>query len=348
MESEVKMTKILGIDVSTHNGKPDWAKVKADGVKFAMIRMGIGSDISSQDDKEFERNVSECDRLGIPWGAYLYSYALNVNDAKSEVEHAKRLLKGKKPTYPIAFDMEDADGYKKKNGMPSNSTLVDICETFLSALEKEGYKVTLYASLSWLDNQLNNSKLDKYDKWVAQWGPKCTYGGEYSLWQYTSDGEVNGIDGRVDLNYSYKDFAAKSVSETKKETKKEVKKEVKSKTATVKTYQVTKQHNGYATANDAKYKKNKKTTVPKGKYYVFNESQGMINVTTKKGVPGSWINPSETSAKATNPEYYVVKNNDNLTKIAKEYKTSVASILALNPSIKNKNLIYPKQKIRVK
>ncbi|MED5102426.1 glycoside hydrolase family protein [Niallia circulans] len=116
----------------------------------------------------------------------------------------------------------------------------------------------------------------------------------------------------------------------------------------VKTYQVTKQHNGYTTAADAKSKKNKKTTVPKGKYYVFNESQGMINVTTKKGVPGSWINPSETTAKATKPEYYVVKNNDNLTKIAKKYKTSVAAIQKLNPSIKNPDLIYPKQKIRIK
>lgn len=115
----------------------------------------------------------------------------------------------------------------------------------------------------------------------------------------------------------------------------------------VKTYQVTKQHNGYVTAADAKSKKDKKTTVPKGKYYVFNESQGMINITTKKGVPGSWINPSETTAKVTKPKYYVVKNNDNLTKIAKKYKTSVAAILKLNPSIKNKDLIYPKQKIRI-
>lgn len=121
-----------------------------------------------------------------------------------------------------------------------------------------------------------------------------------------------------------------------------------SKNTNVKTYQVTKQHNGYSTAADAKSKKNKKTTVPKGKYYVFNESKGMINLTTKKGVPGSWINPSETSAKATKPDYHIVKNNENLTKIAKQYKTSVAAIQKLNPSIKNPNLIYPKQKIRIK
>lgn len=121
-----------------------------------------------------------------------------------------------------------------------------------------------------------------------------------------------------------------------------------SKNTNVKTYQVTKQHNGYATAADAKSKKNKKTTVTEGKYYVFNESQGMINVTTKKGVPGSWINPSETTTKATKPEYYIVRNGENLTKIAKNHKTSVAVIQKLNPSIKNPDLIYPKQKIRIK
>ncbi|WP_420915962.1 glucosaminidase domain-containing protein [Niallia circulans] len=116
----------------------------------------------------------------------------------------------------------------------------------------------------------------------------------------------------------------------------------------VKTYQVTKQYNGYATAADAKSKKDKKTTVPKGKYYVFNESQGMINVTTKKGVPGSWINPFETTAKTTKAKHHIVKNGENLTKIAKNHKTSVAAIQKLNPSIKNPDLIYPKQKIRIK
>jgi GH25 family lysozyme M1 (1,4-beta-N-acetylmuramidase) len=200
------MTKLKGIDVSEHNGVIDWDKVKADGIQFAMIRMGFGSDIKSQDDKQFERNVRECDRLGIPWGAYLYSYALTVEQAKSEAAHALRLLKGKKPSYPIAFDMEDADGYKKKHGMPNNATLVAICDTFLSAVEKAGYYAVLYASKSWFDNQLKGSKLDRYDKWVAQWGDKCTYSGTHNLWQFTNSGVVKGINGRVDMNYAYLDF----------------------------------------------------------------------------------------------------------------------------------------------
>jgi GH25 family lysozyme M1 (1,4-beta-N-acetylmuramidase) len=196
-----------GPDVSEHQGIINWDKSKADGIDFVMIRCGYVSDIASQDDKQFEFNVSECDRLGIPWGAYLYSYALTVDHAKSEAAHALRLLNGKKPIYPISFDMEDADGYKAKNGMPSNNVLVDICDTFLSTLESQGYKVVLYSNLNWLNNQLNDSKLDKYDKWVAEWGPQCTYGKSYCMWQYTDAGTVNGINGNVDMNYCYCDYS---------------------------------------------------------------------------------------------------------------------------------------------
>ncbi|MEK4750417.1 glycoside hydrolase family protein [Niallia sp. FSL W8-0177] len=165
---------------------------------------------------------------------------------------------------------------------------------------------------------------------------------QFDVWIKSGDKVLNGL---VKRRAKEKELFLRDLPEEKVE---KPKKTTSSAKDNVKTYQVTKQHNGYATAADAKSKKNKKTTVPKGKYYVFNESQGMINVTTKKGVPGSWINPSETTAKETKPEYYVVKNNDNLTKIAKKYKTSVAVIQKLNPSIKNPNLIYPNQKIRIK
>jgi GH25 family lysozyme M1 (1,4-beta-N-acetylmuramidase) len=202
------MTQRKGIDVSYSNGVIDWDKVKADGIEFAMIRLGYGSDDPGQDDVQFERNVAECERLGIPWGPYLYSYALNVADAKSETAHVLRKLSGKSPELPFGFDMEDADGYKAKHGMPSNETLVDICYEVLLGVENAGYPVRLYASLSWLDNKLNSSKLDRFGKWVAQWNSKCDYAKPYDMWQYTSDGAVNGISGRVDMDYAYFDFGA--------------------------------------------------------------------------------------------------------------------------------------------
>jgi len=333
--------EIKGIDVSEHNKLIEWDKVKADGVKFAMLRLGIGSDIKAQDDDQFERNVREVERVGIEWGAYIYSYALNVGQAKSEVEHAKRLLKGKNPTYPIAFDMEDADGYKKKHGMPSNAVLVEICEAFLSSMEDAGYEVRLYASLSWLNNQLKSSKLDKYKKWVAQWGAKCTYGGEYDIWQYTDSGKVAGIKGNVDMNYAYRDVSIEKVVKAPKT-------EVAAEKAKVSTYKVVKSVNAYVNAADAKNKRNKKGKVKKGSYYVFNKSGDMINVTKVKGVPGSWINPAENKKSAAKSAYHVVAKNETVTSIAKDAKTTVAAIKKLNPSIKDIDLIFPKQKIRIK
>lgn len=195
-----------GIDVSAHQGRIDWEKVKNSGVQFAILRLGIGSDISSQDDAYFEANVQGCEGVGLPWGAYLYSYALNLEDARSEVQHALRLLNGKRPEYPVFFDMEDADGYKAKHGMPSNQGLVDICKTFLLGVEDAGYYASLYASLSWLNNQLNSHELDRFDKWVAQWNTSCSYKKPYGIWQYTDSGKVEGINGNVDMNIAYTNY----------------------------------------------------------------------------------------------------------------------------------------------
>lgn len=199
-----------GLDVSKHNGIVNWQAVKNAGYgDFAIIRCGYGSDYAKQDDGQFLNNVKACENLGIPYGIYLYSYALNTNDALSEVDHVLRLVKncGKNFKYGIWFDMEDAEGYKKTNGMPSNSTLVDICYTFCEKIENAGYYAGIYASLSWLNNQLADSKLDRFDKWVAQWNNTgCTYNKTYSIWQYTSDLNIGGK--RFDANELKRDFAS--------------------------------------------------------------------------------------------------------------------------------------------
>ena len=201
-----------GVDISSVNGDVDIQKIKDAGYDFVMIRCGFGSDIKSQDDSQFENNVRKCEKIGMPWGTYLYSYALNTDEAKSEAEHVIRLLKNKKPTFPVALDMEDADGYKSKNGMPSNATLRNICKTFLRRIKSAGYYQMLYASLSWLNNQLNDSELlNNYDIWVAQWNSTCDYKKEIGMWQY--GGEVNYLEsnsidgvGVVDKNKCFKDY----------------------------------------------------------------------------------------------------------------------------------------------
>ena len=201
-----------GVDISSLNGDVSIKTVKKAGYDFVMIRCGYGDDLKVQDDTQFESNVKKCEAAGVPWGAYLYSYALNTDDAKSEAKHVVRLLKNKKPTLPVAFDMEDGDGYKKRNGMPSSKTLVAICKTFLSEIKKAGYYPMLYSSLSWLNNQLNDkSLLNAYDIWVAQWNSTCDYKGSYGMWQY--GGETNFIEsnsipgvGVIDKDKCMKDY----------------------------------------------------------------------------------------------------------------------------------------------
>ena len=96
------------IDVSEHNGTINWEAVKAAGIQGAIIRCGYGMDMTSQDDKQWSRNVSECERLGIPYGVYLYSYADNADKARSEAQHVLRLIKGRKLSFPVYYDLEQA------------------------------------------------------------------------------------------------------------------------------------------------------------------------------------------------------------------------------------------------
>ena len=197
-------SKLKGIDVSNHQGVIDWNAVKNSGIDFAILRCGYGENIPEQDDFYFIRNMNECERLGIDYGVYLYSYALNENGAVSEADHVLRLIQGHRVPLGVWFDMEDADGYKQRHGMPSDETLVNICKTFCDRIKNKGYDVGIYASYYWLTAILNSSKLDSYDKWVAQWSSRCSYTKPYKMWQYTSTGTVDGIHGNVDMNYLYK------------------------------------------------------------------------------------------------------------------------------------------------
>lgn len=206
---------VFGVDISSNNGAVDFGALKRAGVKFVLIRCGYGDNIASQDDSRFFENVRKAQGAGMPYGVYLYSYALNTSQAKSEAAHALRLLRQiDKPAYGVWFDMEDADGYKARNGMPSNDTLVKICEAFCVELETQGYYTGLYGALSWLNNQLDDSRLAKYDKWVAQWNSTCDYAQPYGIWQYTDNLVIGGK--RFDGNWAYKDYPSLT-GETKKE-----------------------------------------------------------------------------------------------------------------------------------
>jgi GH25 family lysozyme M1 (1,4-beta-N-acetylmuramidase) len=195
---------LKGIDVSYANGVVDWDTVK-NHIDFAILRCGYGQDKASQDDSQFARNISECERLGIPFGVYLYSYADSIEKAQSEAQHVLRLIKGHKLAYPVYYDLEDAG----TTGKCSNGTIAAIAKTFCDAIEAAGYWVGIYANLSWWNNKLTDKVFDKWVRWVAQYNSTCDYKGTYGMWQYTSSGSVPGINGRVDMDYCYDNYPSK-------------------------------------------------------------------------------------------------------------------------------------------
>lgn len=185
-----------GIDVSEHNGKIDWQKVKNDGIDFAIIRCGYGQDEEKQDDDYWEYNVSECERLGIPYGVYLYSYANTLAKAESEARHVLRLLQGHSPSYPVYYDLEDNITLALSDEMKTQ-----VAKTFCNIISGSGYQVGIYSNLDWWTNYLTDPVFDSWSRWMAQWNDTCTYDGEYDMWQCTSTGKVDGISTNVDLNF---------------------------------------------------------------------------------------------------------------------------------------------------
>lgn len=205
--SQPKDTTVKGIDVSKWQGEIDWNKVKADGIKFAMIRLGYGSADGTQCgvDSYFKQNVANAVKAGVDVGCYFYSYALTVEAAKKEAQFVVNILKDYKGvfTYPIAFDLEDP-----KQQSLGKTILTNMIIAFGDIIEKAGYWCSLYSNLNWLTNILDDTKLTRFDHWVAQWASACTYKNKdiMGMWQSSSTGKVNGINGNVDTDVAYKDY----------------------------------------------------------------------------------------------------------------------------------------------
>ena len=201
----VETTEIRGIDVSKWQGEIDWKKVKAAGIKFAMIRLGYGS--SKGDacglDGYFEKNVKNAIAAGIDIGCYFYSYATSVAAAKKEAAYVINVLQKYKGvfTYPVAFDLED----KTQQGL-GKQVLTDMVIAFGDAIEKAGFYCSLYSNPSWMKSYLDADRVKRFDLWLAHWTDKTNYAGAYGMWQNSSSGKVNGINGNVDTDFAYKDY----------------------------------------------------------------------------------------------------------------------------------------------
>lgn len=209
---------IKGIDVSEWQGnltKNNWLKVKNSGIQFAILRCGYttyGKSKKKYVDRYFENNYKICKEIGLPIGVYYYSCATSETEAKEEANFVLSLIKNKKFEYPVVIDTEDNHNINKSTNSPVSQAsigkykLTPLIKTFCEIIESKGYYVSIYASTYWFKNNLILEDLKLYDKWIAQWSKTVSVSYKYGMWQYSSQGTVNGLSDNIDLDYAYLDY----------------------------------------------------------------------------------------------------------------------------------------------
>lgn len=196
--------KRIGIDVSDWQGRIDWEKVKPN-IDFAIIRLGYGQNTL---DGQAKHNISECNRLGIPYGVYWFSYAYNVERAKTEARNAIARLKelGGKLDYPFWFDWEyDSRNHAAKLGYTiSDQLLRDMAWAFCSIIEEAGHYAGIYANYDYVHNHYGPEIFQRFDLWYAYLDTDSDR--DVNLHQFAFDYHVDGINGDVDANWCMADY----------------------------------------------------------------------------------------------------------------------------------------------
>ena len=195
----------VGIDVSKWNGEIDWDRVRNAGVEFAIVRAGYRGSVTGSlvEDPCFAANMKGAAASGVPVGVYFFTQAVNEVEAVEEASVVLQLVKEYSLDYPIFIDTEGAGGNGRADGLDAETRTL-VCEAFCRTIENAGYKAGVYGSRNWYNNNLYTDRLDSdYCIWLAEYRSVPLYQGYYQIWQYTSKGKVDGIDGNVDMNISY-------------------------------------------------------------------------------------------------------------------------------------------------
>ena len=348
---------IKGIDVSEFQGNINWDKVKADGIEFAILKLGNIYDYDANyKDSKFDTNYKNARANGIKIGAYIYNYCNTIDTLKKGLEWAIKKLEGKELDLPFYLDMEDKDIQGE-----TVATLTNQCNEFAKYVKSKGFQAGVYANLNWLKNELNPSDFDKkISVWVAQYYKECQYEGKYDVWQYASDGSINGISGNCDMNYLYNTDIIKESGSTDTSDKKtidELAQEVidgKWGDGEDRKTKLEKAGYDYDAVQDRvnEILSRPKKSITEVAKDVIDGKYGN-GETRKKKLEAEGYNYDTVQAKVNQllgaevTKTYTVKSGDTLSGIASKYKTTVAKLVKDN-NIKNANLIYPGQKIVIK
>jgi GH25 family lysozyme M1 (1,4-beta-N-acetylmuramidase) len=331
------MTK--GIDISQWQGyNVDFKKVKAAGYDFVILRAGFGK-YASQKDPTFETNYTRAKAAGLGVGAYWYSYATASADASKEAAVFLSVIKGKTFEFPLAFDIEDPS-----QANLSGAILGNICKSFCDTVERAGYYVCLYSYPGFMA-RIPAEVVSKYDVWIANFttAAKPYYNGPYGIWQHSSTGRVNGVTGDVDLDIAYKDYPSIMKSNGLNGFEK-------IKIEAAKTVDAPKKGSGDVNGDGkvnaadvtitAAYVKGKKPLTSDQKKRADVNGDGKVNAADVTGIANMMKHADKWIT-------YVVKKGDTLYDISKKYGVSIVEI-AKDNNIKNVNLIYASQKLRIK
>lgn len=208
--SDASQTMITGIDVSVFQGDIDWQAVADDGIDFVMLRIGYrgyGKKGIMGIDDNFYDNYNGAVAAGLDVGAYFYSQAVNIAEAKEEALYVLEALGDIELTYPIAYDWEYVDNAEARTKDMTSSEITECAKAFCEEIENAGKKAVIYFNCEIGYFEYDLKTLESYDFWLAEYEKYPTFLYDYKMWQYTDSGSVSGIDGDVDLNVSIVDYA---------------------------------------------------------------------------------------------------------------------------------------------
>lgn len=193
----------IGIDVSYFQDNIDWSKVKNAGIDFVMLRMGFrgySEEGKLVVDEKFHQYMKEAQAAGLDTGVYFFSQAVNEEEAKEEAEFVHQECKDYKLTCPVAFDTEKIKGDTARTDQLKPEEFTDITIAFCEKIKEYGYEPIIYANAKWLTTKLQLERLTDYPVWYADYQKTPLYPYPFEMWQYTETGQIDGIEGNVDLN----------------------------------------------------------------------------------------------------------------------------------------------------
>lgn len=325
---------IKGLDVSRFQGEVDWERVKAAGYQFAMLRAGYGD---STVDEQFRRNASECNRIGLPVGAYWFCYAVSPENAAREADICIRTVSGYRLDYPVCYDIEQASAnYIEEQGVSFTPALAqNLVKSFCNRVESKGYFAMFYSNQSFFNTYLGAALAKRYAFWYARYTDTFD-GTDCGIWQYTNVGRIPGISGNVDLDLAYVDYP----SVIRKAGLNRL--------------------SGSAPVPPAP------SPAPQYITYVIQPGDTLSGIAQRFGTTvsaladlngisdpdkiyaGNTIRvPENGSSGSSGPVYYTIRPGDTLSGIALKYGTTVSALADLN-GISNPDKIYAGSRIRIR